>query len=351
MQLLKSGILCLALWTLCILWGTGSLSWLLGALSPLAMTICIIYLLQPFVNNLQEFSSLPRSICILLIFLSLLGILLLFLFLLLPRLSEALSFFLRIDWTALLHHPFLQALNAYLPLEDWLSRLPQLLGSFLTPLLRVSTSILQWACNLCMAFCIAYYALKESRDLGRSLARYILRLLPRKPAALLLNVMDILGQCLSAYLRGRCQISLLLTGAVSLLLFFLSWILRMDLPSPLLFGVIIGLTNLIPLVGPLLGSGLCLLLALLQGLSQMLLVLAVSLGAQFWDNLYLTPRLGAPFGLSPFWVLLGVSTLGILWGVWGMLFSIPVLGSIAQIWRRLQAEKDFLWKVPERFRS
>ena len=35
MQLLKSGILCLALWTLCILLGTGSLSWLLDALSPL----------------------------------------------------------------------------------------------------------------------------------------------------------------------------------------------------------------------------------------------------------------------------------------------------------------------------
>ena len=83
----------------------------------------------------------------------------------------------------------------------------------------------------------------------------------------------------------------------------------------------------------------------------MLLVLAISLGAQVWDNLYLTPRLGAPFGLSPFWILLGVSTLGILWGVWGMLFSIPVLGSIAQIWRRLQTEKDFLWKVPDRFRS
>ncbi|MFR8088168.1 MAG: AI-2E family transporter [Lachnospirales bacterium] len=350
MQLLKSGILCLALWTLCILLGTGSLSWLLGALSPLAMTICIIYLLQPFVNNLQEFSSLPRSICILLIFLSLLGILLFFLFLLLPRLSDAFSRLLRVDWTALLRHPFLQTLAAYLPLEDWLGRLPQLLGSFLTPLLRVSTSVIQWVGNLFMAFCISYYALKDSRSLGRSLSRYILRLLPQKAAALLLNIMDILDQCLSAYLRGRCQISLLLTAAVSLLLFFLSWILRMDLPSPLLFGVIIGLTNLIPLVGPFLGTGLCLLLALLQGPPQMLLVLAISLGAQFWDNLYLTPRLGAPFGLSPFWILLGVSTLGILWGIWGMLFSIPVLGSIAQIWRKLQVEKNFLWRVPERFR-
>ena len=351
MQLLKSGILCLALWTLCILLGTGSLSWLLDALSPLAMTICIIYLLQPFVNNLQEFSSLPRSICILLIFLSLVGILLFFLFLLLPRLSDAFSRLLRVDWTALLRHPFLQTLAAYLPLEDWLGRLPQLLGNLLTPLLRLSTSVIQWVGNLFMAFCIAYYALKESRDLGCSIARYILRLLPQKAAALLLNLLDILDQCLSAYLRGRCQISLLLMAAVSLLLFCLSWILRMDLPSPLLFGVIIGLTNLIPLVGTFLGIGLCLLLALLQGLPQMLLVLAISLGAQVWDNLYLTPRLGAPFGLSPFWILLGVSTLGILWGVWGMLFSIPVLGSIAQIWRRLQTEKDFLWKVPDRFRS
>ena len=242
MQLLKSGILCLALWTLCILLGTGSLSWLLDALSPLAMTICIIYLLQPFVNNLQEFSSLPRSICILLIFLSLVGILLFFLFLLLPRLSDAFSRLLRVDWTALLRHPFLQTLAAYLPLEDWLGRLPQLLGNLLTPLLRLSTSVIQWVGNLFMAFCIAYYALKESRDLGCSLARYILRLLPQKAAALLLNLLDILDQCLSAYLRGRCQISLLLMAAVSLLLFCLSWILRMDLPSPLLFGVIIGLT-------------------------------------------------------------------------------------------------------------
>ena len=165
MQLLKSGIVYLSLWTLCILLGTGSASWLLGALSPLAMTICIIYLLQPFVNNLQEVSSLPRPICILLIFLSLVGILLLFLFLLLPRLSEALSRLLGADWTSLLQHPLLQRLSAYLPLEEWLKRLPQILGSFLAPLLRQSASVVQWIGNLFMAFCIAYYALKGSKDL------------------------------------------------------------------------------------------------------------------------------------------------------------------------------------------
>ena len=349
MQLLKSGIVYLSLWTLCILLGTGSASWLLGALSPLAMTICIIYLLQPFVNSLQEVSSLPRPICILLIFLSLVGILLLFLFLLLPRLSEALSRLLGADWTSLLQHPLLQRLSAYLPLEEWLKRLPQILGSFLAPLLRQSASVVQWIGNLFMAFCIAYYALKGSKDLCLSLSRYLL-LLPKKAAAPLLNFMDILDQCFSSYLRGRLRISLLLSLLVSLCLFILSLLLRIALPSPLLYGVIIGLTNLIPLAGPLLGTGLCLLLALLHGFPQMLLVLAVSLGAQFLDNLYLTPRLGAPFGLSPFWILLGVSTLGILWGVWGMLFSVPVLACAAQIFRALQKDKGFLWEIPPRFR-
>lgn len=326
-----------------------TLSWLSGALKPLGLAFCAAYLLQPLVNRLQRLSRLPRWICVLISFLLILCALTVFIFLFIPKLSEAIRILLTLDFTTLLSQPVLSEFARLLPLQEWLSQLPSLLQHLFHPLLRYGASALQWAGNLCMAFCIAYYALKESSDLCLNLSHYICRLLPRRGANVLLNLMDILDRTFWIYLRGRFCVSLILTLFTTLFFFLFNLILRFSIPSPILLGFILGLTNLIPLIGPLLGTGFCLLLALFAGFPETLAVLALCLAAQLLDNLYLTPRLGAPFGLSPFWILSGVTLFSVLFGIVGMLLSIPILASCAEIWRKYERSPGFLFEKPRRF--
>lgn len=350
MQLLKpAGAFCLILLALFVL-GTGPFAWLLGALSPLMIAVCIIYLLQPFVNKLQQVSSFPRWICILLCFLCILLVLLLFVFLMIPRLTDGIRLLFSLDWDSFLQLPLLQKLSRYLPLANWLGRIPELLSGFLSPLLRYSASAIQWIGNFCMSSCIAYYAMKDTTDICLSLSRYILRLLPRRGANILLNLMDILDHTFWTYLRGKLLISVILFLLCSLLLFLINLLMGLSIPSPVLLGAVVGLTNLIPLIGPMVGAGFCLLLSLFTGFPEMLAVLAVCLGAQMLDNIYLTPRLGAPFGLSPFWILSAVAVFSLLFKIPGMVLSIPVLAAGAEIWRRYEQSPDFLLETPSRFR-
>lgn len=350
MQISKpAGTLCLILLALFVL-GTGPFAWLLGALSPLAIAICIIYLLQPFVNNLQRISCLPRWICILLCFAGILLILLLFIFLLFPRLTDGIRLLFSLDWTAFMEYPLIQKIARFLPVEEWIGRIPDLLSDLLSPLLRYSASVVQWVGNFCMSSCIAYYAMKDTTDICLSLSRYILRLLPRRAANILLNLIDILDHTFWTYLRGKLFISIILFLSCSLLFFLISLLLNMAIPSPVLLGAVIALTNLIPLVGPMIGTGFCLLLALFSGFPETLAVLAICLGAQVADNIFLTPRLGAPFGLSPFWILTSVAIFSLLFGIAGMVLSIPVLAACSELWRRYEKSPDFLLETPPRFR-
>lgn len=321
-------------------------SLLLGALSPIAVAGFIIYLLQPLVNNLQRLSSLPRWICILLSFSLLLALLLVFLLLLLPRLRDTALQLLNLGDPAVFSSPLWIRLRTYLPIDDWLVRLPELLRKLLAPLLSCSAFLLQQLGNLCVSLCIAYYALKENDDLCLSCAALILRLCPPSLTCPLLNLLDILDQTLWDYLRSRLYISLII-ALFCTLCFLLAVFLGFPVPSPLLLGCIIALTNLIPLIGPWIGTLLCLLSALFAGSAVLLLVLAVCLTAQLLDNLWLTPRIGSTLRLSPLWILCACA-IAAPFGLPGFLAAIPLLMTCVRIWR---APSGFLQEMPERFKN
>ena len=169
-------------------------------------------------------------------------------------------------------------------------------------------------------------------------------------ASVLLNLLDIFDTTCWAYLRGRLYVGLIMTTICSLALTTLNFLLRFSIPSPLLLSLIIGLTNLIPIFGPILGTVFCLLCALSSGFPEMLAVLAVCLGIQLLDNMYLTPRLGTPFGLRPLWTLLGLILFGSLWGFFGIFLAVPLSAAIAALWRQYIHNPQFLFHCPPRFK-
>jgi putative permease len=111
-------------------------------------------------------------------------------------------------------------------------------------------------------------------------------------------------------------------------------LLLIGFPYALLLGFVGGLLNIIPYLGPVLGALPAIFLAIADpanlNLSQSLVpVIAVYCLAQLFDNVVLVPFLVARIvNLHPFLVVLSVLLGANLFGVVGMIVSIPVVGAL-----------------------
>jgi predicted PurR-regulated permease PerM len=150
------------------------------------------------------------------------------------------------------------------------------------------------------------------------------------------------GRIWNAYLRGQAILGIIMTVVVTLCL----WVLGVQ--NALLLGLISGLLEFIPMVGPIIGTGAAVLVAFFQpenylGLSSLqftLVVLVVMLIIQQIENSVLVPRIvGDALDLHPILVLVGAIMGSSLGGILGAILAAPVIASIklvgAYAWRKM----------------
>ncbi len=128
------------------------------------------------------------------------------------------------------------------------------------------------------------------------------------------------GREVRLYLRAQATVSLAV-GALSALGLWLAGV-----RSALALGILVGLFNLVPYFGPVLGAVPALAAALASGWQTALFAALVLVIVQQLDGLLISPRvMGALTGLSPAAVLVGVFAGGCALGVPGMLLALPVM--------------------------
>lgn len=103
---------------------------------------------------------------------------------------------------------------------------------------------------------------------------------------------------------------------------------------PILISVIIGLTNMIPIVGPIVGTIPCALILLLVEPKQAIWFVVFVIIIQQIDSNLIYPRVvGGSVGLPAMWVLFAVIVGGGLFGILGMLLGVPVMSLVYVILR------------------
>jgi predicted PurR-regulated permease PerM len=115
----------------------------------------------------------------------------------------------------------------------------------------------------------------------------------------------------------------------------------------LLLSVFVGVTNMIPYFGPIIGMIPAGLLTVFDSPVRALWVIIFLLALQQFDGLILGPKiLGSSVGMPPFWVIFAIIIGGKLFGVLGMFLGVPVFGVIrllvTRILDRLVAQKEAL---------
>ena len=104
--------------------------------------------------------------------------------------------------------------------------------------------------------------------------------------------------------------------------------------SALVLGLIVGILNMIPYFGPVLGAVPAVLSALTQGAECALLTVAILWLVQQADSMLISPRiLSGVTGISPAGVLLAVFVGSGVGGIVGMLLALPAVMSIRTVFR------------------
>jgi predicted PurR-regulated permease PerM len=127
-------------------------------------------------------------------------------------------------------------------------------------------------------------------------------------------------------------------------MYILQWITGISIPYTILIGIVAGLFNLIPFIGPVIGMIPAIIIYLVTDqvmpihIIYIFLIIGVFSIVQIIDNLIISPYImGGSVGLHPMLViilvLLGASVSGIL----GMLFVVPVAAILKVIVEELSA--------------
>ncbi len=105
------------------------------------------------------------------------------------------------------------------------------------------------------------------------------------------------------------------------------------MPYAPVLGMMLGLMNMIPYFGALIGGVICVLVALLSGNFYGALFVAIYiLVMQQVDANIIQPRIvGQTVGLRPIYVLLGITIGGGLYGFWGIFLGVPVMAVIQML--------------------
>ena len=101
------------------------------------------------------------------------------------------------------------------------------------------------------------------------------------------------------------------------------------LSTPLLFGLICGITNIIPYIGPWIGGAICVIVGFTISPTVGILAGVIAFAIQQIDGIILQPLvMGKTMKLHPVTIMIGLLVFGYFFGVLGMILATPVMAGI-----------------------
>ncbi len=166
---------------------------------------------------------------------------------------------------------------------------------------------------------IAFYYLKDWARIKKA----ALMITPTKIKRQSIAFMRDIEQSLGNYIRGQFIVCVTI-GVISALLL---WILHVK--YSLLLGIIIGVTNIIPYFGPIIGAIPAVVRAAATSTKQVIWVTVVIFGLQFLEGNILSPLIvGKSLHMHPLLIMLSLLIGGELGGIVGLILAVPILSII-----------------------
>lgn len=190
--------------------------------------------------------------------------------------------------------------------------------------------VLMFLYNLLIGLIVAVYLLFSRKKFARQSVLIIRSALKPKWAELLLDEVAFIDRMFGGFIDGK----ILDSAIIGVLCYIGCTIFRF--PNALLVSAVVGITNVIPFFGPIIGAVPSTLLILIESPIKALWFVVFVLALQQLDGNVIGPKiLGDRTGLSSFWVLFTIILFGGLWGVFGMVIGVPLFAVIYDTVKKL----------------
>ncbi len=307
-----------------------------SVVAPLALAVLLAYILNPLVGLLRK-AKLSRTGATIIVYLLLIFALVAIPSIVVPPLIQQLIS-IDVDLAAILESlrqltvryrtvEFLGfSIDLYRVFVDIQGELANLVGSLASQSVTILRGAASSALWLIFILIICFYLLKDAGQI----TSYLGGLAPPEYQEELSQLMKEIGQIWDSFLRGQIILSSTVGGITAITM----WIVGVK--NALLLGILAGILEMIPNLGPALAALPAVALAFFLGSEHLalsngwfaLLVAGLYVVIQQLENNLLVPRIiGRSVNLHPVVVIVGAIGGAMVGGILGILLAAPVLGS------------------------
>ena len=328
---------------------------LLRILSPFVWGLVITYLLHPLMKALERSAFLPlsrrlykgkraysarrfaRGMSVLVAEIVLIAAIVALFYLILPQLYGSIVMIVDNSPT------YIANLTAWV--EKTLKGFPELEAYITEALTNVNTNVFDWVrstllpglgsvvsnvttgvayavkavYNLIIGIIVSVYILGNIEGFAAGARRLSYSLFGIESAEKIRDLLAFTDKTFMGFINGK----LLDSAIIGLICYIFCAIVNM--PFALLVSVIIGVTNIIPFFGPLIGAVPSAIIILMVNPMKMLIFVIFIIILQQIDGNFIGPKiLGSSIGISGFWVMFAIILGAGLFSFWGMLLGVPM---------------------------
>lgn len=334
---------------LVFIFNPNKISFIFAALKPVVTSFVIAYLLDSLVKSIMKRFKMRRAPAIFLTCISLLCAVLIIFAIFIPVLienAESVIAFVtgyNVDIGSIVENiaKKIDDHNIY-RIADQITRLSsdikQRINNFLNlialSLMNTAGNIASRIFSISTDFILAIYMLIEKEDLIARFKRLILALFDERRANNIFDISSNANKIFKSYLVGKLLDSLIV-GIITTIAFLI-----FKIPYAALMGSIIGLFNIIPFFGPIIGSIPVIIISFFISPVKALVAFIITVIIGQIDGNYIEAKIiSSNVGVSPFWAIIGVVIGGSVYGIKGMILGVPILVLIKTLTEEFVAKK------------
>ncbi|WP_085991823.1 AI-2E family transporter [Oceanobacillus senegalensis] len=308
-------------------------------LTPFLIACLIAYLLYPVIEKLHQY-NIPRGLAILFIYLLFFGGVGYLVYRVYPALVQQLrdltdNFPVFVQtYQSIIYS--LYEYTSFMPetvhdkMDEFFIGLESSLNQILFKLLSGFTRIFDMIITITVIPVLVFYFLKDFDKIKTSINRFIPKKYREKTSKMIHAIDDSLGD----YIRGQLIVCVFV-GLTALILFKF-----LKLEYALLLAIIMGITNIIPYFGPIIGAIPAIVISFTTT-NSIKMVIFVSIGIfviQVIEGNLLSPYIvGKSVAIHPVAIIFVLLLGGQLFGVIGMILAVPVLSIIKVVMNHILA--------------
>lgn len=214
-----------------------------------------------------------------------------------------------------------QTITSYL--TDFTDNLVGFLGKSIPKILETTMIVTTGVINAFVGFVFGIYMLALKERLLKNAKKVLYAFVPKKGADYFMHIYRIVKLKFSGFVSGQLTESLI----ISILCFIGMNIFKME--YALLISVIVGITNMIPTIGPFLGAIPSILILLMVDPMKAFWFTIFIISLQQIESNFIYPRVvGNSIGLPGIWVMFAIIVGGSLFGLPGVILGVPTFAVI-----------------------